>query len=106
MKNIENTTNLVRAGVGAGVVFGARLEALTDAEKSRFRVDHGVKVVEIEDGRFRDLGIRQNYVILSVNGKKVRSATDVRELTGDENTLTSIEGYQSNGTYFNYQFRK
>ena len=106
MKNIENTTSLVRAGVGAGVVFGARLEALTDAEKSRFRVDHGVKVVEIEDGRFRDLGIRQNYVILSVNGKKVRSASDVRELSGDENTLTSIEGYQSNGTYFNYQFKR
>ena len=58
------------------------------------------------DGFFRDMGIRRGYVILAVNGKKVNTATDVREFTGNEKTLTSIEGYQSNGTYFSYSFRR
>lgn len=106
MKNIENTTSLVKAGVGGGVVYGAKLEPLTDQEKDQYQVDHGVKVVELNDGLFKDMGIRRGYVILAVNGKKVKTATDVRESTGNEKTLTSIEGYQSNGTYFNYSFRR
>ncbi len=105
LRNIENTTGIVKAGeAGSGVVFGAKLEPLTAAEKRNYRVDYGVKVTEINEGRFRDLGIRKGYIILSVNGKNVSDASDVRNYTNNGQNLTSIEGIQSNGTYFSYQF--
>lgn len=104
LKNVDNTTTIVKAGAGAGVVFGAKLEPLTPAEMKEFRVDYGVKVTELNEGRFKDIGIRRGYIILSVNGKKVKSAADVRNYTGNGGSLSSIEGIQSNGTYFSYQF--
>lgn len=104
LKNIENTTSVIKPGASEGMVFGARLEPLTPSEKKNFRVDYGVKVTEINEGRFKDLGIRKGYIILSINGKKISSVSDVRNYTNDGQNLTSIEGIQSNGTYFSYQF--
>jgi len=104
LKNIENTTEIVKSGSGSGVVFGAKLEPLSSSDQRTYRLDYGVKVTEVNEGRFRDLGIRKGYIILSVNGKKVKSASDVKNFTDNEQSLTSIEGIQSNGTYFSYQF--
>ena len=106
MKNLENTTNIVQAGVGGGVVFGAKLESVNAGDKDKFRVDNGVKVVELNNGRFKDLGIGKGSIIVSVNGKKVKTASDVREFTNNEQSLTSIEGYASDGTLFTFQFRR
>ncbi len=104
LKNIENTTGIVKAGAGSAVVFGAKLEPLTSEEKKMYRIDYGVKVTEVNEGRFKSLGIRKGYIILSVNGKKVNTAADVRNYTNNGENLTAIEGIQSNGTYFSYQF--
>lgn len=106
MKNIAGNTNVVTPGMGAGpVIYGARLEPLTPGDMKKFEVDHGVKVTEVSDGRFRDLGIKKDFIILTVNGKRVKSASDVRQATSDGKELRSIEGIQSNGTMFSYSFR-
>jgi S1-C subfamily serine protease len=69
------------------------------------RIDSGLRVREIAEGRLSELGVRKGYIITSINGKKVNSADDVRNASSGEKTLTSIEGYQSNGTFFSFQFR-
>ena len=106
LKNYDNTTKFVAQGEGAGVVFGARLESLNSDDKDNYRIDYGIKVTDLNDGKFKDLGIRKGYIILTVNGKKVKSASDVKEFTNNGQNLTSIEGIQSNGTYFRYSFGK
>jgi serine protease Do len=106
MKNVENSTAIVKAGVGEGVVFGAKLEPISQRDRENFSVDYGVKVSDVSDGRFRDLGIKKGYIILTVNGKKIKSVSEVRDLTNDGQNLNSIEGFQSNGTYFSYQFHR
>jgi serine protease Do len=104
LKNLENTTRLVAEGVGGGVVFGAKLEAVSSGDKENYKIDYGVKVVGLNDGRIKDLGIRKGDIVLSVNGKKVKSAAEVREVTNNEQSLRSVEGIQSNGTPFRIQF--
>jgi Do/DeqQ family serine protease len=106
LKNYDNTTKFVAPGEGAGVVFGARLESLNSEDKGMYRIDYGLKVTELNDGRFKDLGIKKGYIILTINGKKVKAASDVKEFTNNGQNLTSLEGYQSNGTYFSYSFRR
>ena len=104
MKNLEGTTKYVTAGVGGGVVFGAKLESVTSTDKENYNIDNGVKVVDLNDGRLKDIGLKKGYIILSINGKKVKTASDVREFTNNEQRLSSIEGYTSKGLYFSYQF--
>lgn len=104
LKNVAGNTNVVTADMNGEVVFGARLGALGSSDKRDLKVDYGVKVIELSDGKFKDLGIKKGYVILSVNGKKVKSASEVRQFTNNESSLKSIGGIQSDGTVFSYQF--
>ena len=59
---------------------------------------------ELNEGKFKDLGMKRGYIILTVNGKKVKSPADVRQYTNNESNLKSIGGIQSDGTIFSYQF--
>jgi serine protease Do len=104
LKNVAGNTSVVTADMNGEAVFGAKLAALGSSEKKEMKVDYGVKVVELSEGKFKDMGIKKGYVILSVNGKKVKNASEVRQYTNNESTLKSIGGVQTDGTVFSYQF--
>jgi serine protease Do len=105
MKNVAGNTNVVPVGMGTGMIFGARMEPLGQTEKRTYRTDNGVKITEVNEGLFRDLGIRRGTIIIKINDKKVNSTEDIRRLTNsNEKSLKSIQGITSDGRYFNYQF--
>jgi len=104
LKNVANNTNVVTPGMGIGAAFGARLEALGSNDKRVYNVDYGIKIVELNDGRFKEMGLKKGTIILNINGKKIKSAEEIRQATNNENSLKSIDGYQPDGTYFNYRF--
>jgi Do/DeqQ family serine protease len=104
LKNQAGNTSVVTAAMDGDLVFGAQLEALGSSEKNSLEVDYGVKVVELNEGKFKDIGMARGYIILTVNGKKVKTAADVREFSNNEKTLKSIGGIQPDGTILNYQF--
>jgi len=104
LKNAAGTTGVVTAETGGDVVFGARLEPIGASDMSAYNVDYGVKVKELNEGKFKDMGMPKGYIILSVNGKKVKTPADVRQFTNNEKTLKSISGIQPDGTIMKYQF--
>jgi Do/DeqQ family serine protease len=104
LKNASGNTSVVTADMASDKIFGATLESLSQSEMRNVDFDYGLKVVDIDDGKFKDIGIKKGYYILSINGKKVRNLTEVRQFTNNGSTLKSIGGMQSDGTLFNYQF--
>jgi serine protease Do len=104
LKNSAGNTSVVTAETAGDVVFGARLESLSSADKQSYNIDYGVKVKELNDGKFKDIGMQKGYIILSVNGKKVKSPAEVRQFSNNEKTLKSIGGIQPDGGILNYQF--
>ena len=104
LKNQAGNTSVVTAAMEGDIVFGARLESLGSSDKNSMNIDYGVKVVEVNDGKFKDIGMARGYIILNVNGKKVRTPADVRQFTNSEKSLKSIGGIQPDGTILNYQF--
>ena len=46
----------------------------------------------------------RGYIILSINGKKVKTPQDVKDITDNGKTMKSIEGVLPDGTEFNYTF--
>lgn len=105
MKNVAGNTSVVTPGMGIGSIFGARLEAISQTDKQLYNVGSGVKIIELNDGIFKDMGLKKGTIILTVNGKKVNGAEEVRQATNNnERTLKSIEGITSDGRIFNYKF--
>ncbi len=106
LRNIAGTTGVVTPGTASTDIFGATFAPLTATERDQLNIQNGVKITSITDGRLRDLGMARGTVMVDVNGQKVNSAADVRRATNDEKSLTSIEGYTTDGTYFKYQTRR
>ncbi len=106
LRNFEGGTGVLAPGAQSASLYGATFAPVTSGEKQQYKITNGVKVTSISDGRFRDLGLSKGTIIIDVNGQKVDSAADIRRATNDEKSLTSIEGFTPDGTYFKYQTRK
>jgi Do/DeqQ family serine protease len=104
LKNEAGTTSVVTTAMTSDLVYGAKLEALRSGDMRSLNVDYGVKVSDLKEGKFKDLGIKRGYIILNVNGKKVKNPSDVKQFTNNESNLKSIGGVQTDGTIFSYQF--
>lgn len=104
LKNASGNTDVVTREISSDIVYGARLETLTPSDKRKYDVENGVKVVDVGDGKFGDIGMHEGFIILTINGKKVETPADVRRYSGNEKDLRSIGGMQSDGTILNYQF--
>lgn len=105
LKNIAGTTEIVERGSGSGAVFGARFEPLSSGDRRKYGIDHGVKIIELNDGIFNDLGLRRGTVITAVNNRKVNSADDVRSAAGgSERSIKSVAGITPEGREFHFQY--
>ncbi len=104
LKNIAGNTSLVTKDMGVDEVFGARFEALSESDKDNYNVSNGVKIIEINDGLFKDIGLRKGTIILSINGKKMNTSSDVRQAVGtSEKSLKTIEGVTPDGRHFEFR---
>ena len=108
LKNQAGNTNIVTAETitEESSVLGATMEPLTSSEMNSLNINYGVKVVDVNEGRFKDIGMEEGYIILSVNGMKVRTPEDIKEITNNGETLKSISGIQPDGSILKYEFGK
>ena len=106
LRNFEGGTGVLAPGAQSASLYGATFAPVTSGEKQQYKITNGVRITSISDGRFRDLGLSKGTIIIDVNGQKVDSAADIRRATNDEKSLTSIEGFTPDGTYFKYQTRR
>ncbi len=82
LKNIAGNTKVVTADMedATDVVFGAKLAPLSSEDMNSLNIDYGVKVMDINNGKFKDIGMAKGYIILSINGKKVKTPDDVKQI--------------------------
>jgi len=108
LKNVSGNTKIVTAQMEneEDMAFGSRLQALSSEEMNSLNIDYGVKVLEVNKGKFKDIGMAQGYIILSINGKKVKTPGDIKQFADSGAKLKSIEGVLPDGTEFNYTFGK
>lgn len=101
LKNLEGTEELHKDSDSFyNEVLGIKAQALSASLKSELGINHGLKVVEVKDGVFKQKGITNDFVILSVNYQKVSSENNLRKaLNNDRNGKIRIEGTNSTGTY-------
>ena len=101
LKNLEGTEELHKEGDSFyNEVLGIKAQTLPASLKSELGINHGLKVVEVKDGVFKQKGITSDFIILSVNYQKVSSESDLNKaLSNDRNGKVRIEGTNTYGTY-------
>lgn len=80
-------------------LLGATFETASDPEMKKLKIGNGIKVKEVEKGRFKDAGIPVGFIITSIDKNGVYSSNDVyRSLQGKKGGVM-VEGYLPNGEH-------
>ena len=66
---------------GEGTVLNLVVSDLTDAQRQQLGIDYGVLVRKVGPGLAADAGVRPGDVLLQIDGRRVESGKQLRELT-------------------------
>ncbi|HIU54396.1 MAG TPA: Do family serine endopeptidase [Candidatus Gallibacteroides avistercoris] len=78
LRNYKGNTEIIK---GTGIeILGAAFKELSDSERREYGLHSGVQVDGIKDGKFREAGIRNGFIILRINDNTVSSAKDVEKI--------------------------
>ncbi len=76
---------------------GVILVPVENKIKQGLRINGGVQVSKVEKGIFQSAGIREGYIILSVNNKPINSVDQFQEIINSKNGSLLIDGIYPNG---------
>jgi len=103
--NAKGNTDVVTAEtVDAVSMLGAGFANATPEELERLGLTHGVKVVTLERGAMLSSGIRQGFIITSIDNKAVRSAEELTAYLKNKRGGVLVEGVYPNGMRAYYGF--
>lgn len=86
-----------RAAETKVLIHGATFEQLSNYEKAKLHIDCGYKITRLEEGKLRSAGIREGFIVLSIDRQPVKSMADLKESLTSRNGGVLIEGVYPNG---------
>jgi len=98
LKNKNGDTRLIRYSESVANELGAEFEQLSEKERSSLRLENGVKVSKIRDGKLRRIGVREGFIITHIGDKPVANLEDITNALKSERRGMLIEGMYPNGT--------
>jgi len=106
LKNKDGNTSIVKGETGESFkseFLGAKFGPITNADKEKFRVSAGVKIVDVlPDGRLEMYGLSKGSIITKINDKVVNNPKEAAELLEARKGRTKLEGVDVDGSRFIY----
>ncbi len=103
LRNKQGDTKIVNKDEAVSVL-GAKFEAISSSEAKYLRINHGVKIVDLKDGKLKNIGIKKGFIITKINRETVETADDVKNIISNITGGVYIEGIYPNGMSAYYAF--
>ena len=85
---------------------GATFGALSAEDKAKLRLTGGAKVLELQTGKFKSIGLQKGFIITRIDGQTINSPQDLETvLQTKAGAYVEIRGYYANGMEAMYGFR-
>lgn len=105
LKNQAGNTALIKKSSESLInLLGAEFESAPKAELNRLGLNSGVKVRKLDSGKLRGTGIREGFIITSIDNKNISSTNDLTNALSNKKGGILIEGYYPNGVRGYYAF--
>ncbi len=76
--NNQGSTNIVKAKSLSDL--GCAFKKVDEQTMRQLRISSGLQVTGLKDGRFKDAGIKDGFIILDINNARVRTTDDVDKI--------------------------
>ncbi|MFY9307468.1 MAG: Do family serine endopeptidase [Bacteroidia bacterium] len=105
LKNKNGTLDVVeRPKVEVVSALGAMLEPVSPAEMKKLSIEHGLRISKLGAGKLLNAGIKEGFIITSVDKKKITSIEDIKNVLANKKGGVLIEGIYPNGMRAYYGF--
>jgi len=107
LENKDGNTNVVRntpVKEASVALLGATFSDVPAAEKDKLGIEGGAKITKLANGKFRNAGIKEGFIITEVDKKPVYSVDDVLNALKEKKGGTLVEGVYPNGMKAYYGF--
>jgi len=102
LRNKNGNTSVVKNEMVS--LLGAEFEAISQEEGSKLGIKHGVKITKLNAGKLRSAGIREGFIIESIDNKTVSGTDDIISALKNKTGGVLIEGIYPNGMRAYYGF--
>ncbi len=103
LRNLEGNVELIRKAEAIDLL-GASFEPVSDRDKRSLGIRSGLKVTSVKPGKFMKVGIKEGFVLTSVNKKPVNSVKDIADILKNTEGGVIIEGVDKDGSKSYYAF--
>jgi serine protease Do len=104
LKNKNNSTKLITKDDPATAVesLGGTFETMAGEDLKRLGITNGLKISKLENGKLKSIGIREGFIITSIDKKAVGSPEELKQILENKKGGVLIEGVYPNGmrTYY------
>ena len=106
LKNKSGDTKLVKREENEiGNMLGAQFEPASKEEMQKLNIENGVKVTKLSSGKLKEAGVKEGFIITSVDKNPVEKPSDIESiLNKNKDTGILVEGIYPNGQKAYYAF--
>ncbi|HPR61989.1 MAG TPA: PDZ domain-containing protein, partial [Prolixibacteraceae bacterium] len=94
LRNTRGTTDVVKNSM---TVLGAELEIVNENTKANLNIRSGLVVTKLYDGKLKDAGIKEGFIITHVNKRPVNNVQEMNEILKQSKGGVLIEGKNKKG---------
>jgi Do/DeqQ family serine protease len=98
LKNKNGDTKLLRKSEAVAYELGAEFTSISEKEREKLKLNNGIKVVNIKEGKLKSIGIKEGFIITHIGDKPVNSVDDITTAMKNDRKGFLIEGVYPNGT--------
>lgn len=96
LRNMNGNMEIVK-GSSPDDIFGAKFAAISNREKDELGIRSGVKVTGIGEGKFKEAGIKEGFVITQVNKYPISEVNELTHIIKNSRGGILVEGMYPNG---------
>lgn len=107
LRTLDNSTKLIKKteAVKESInELGAEFQEMDIDELTKYGVHSGVKITKLLEGKLSLVGIREGFIITSIDRKKIQSVADLKNTLKNRKGAVLIEGFYKNGYAASYSF--
>ncbi len=100
----EGTTGIIKTEIFTSKSLGADLEVVPKVERDLLEIDNGVRINKVYRGLINELGIREGFIITSINNYPIKNPKDLVNVLEKVKGRVRIEGVSKEGKRGYYSF--
>lgn len=94
LRNKHGDTQIVRDNKS---ILGAEFESINTKEMEKLQIGNGIKIKTLGKGKLKDAGLKEGFIITSVNKKPIYEVNDLKREIGNARGGILVEGIYPDG---------